>query len=135
VDGELLQDVRLLGIKVESHLAQPLKVPIVVHPGLDEGAQRRALVHILDDETFYLLPAERRLLLEPGLEKTRFKKKQPTGFFLGLFGFFGVFLGFLGFFGFFLVFSFFLFFLYICPEERVLRVFSVSRILLGASRL
>jgi hypothetical protein len=26
-------------------------------------------------------------------------------------------------------------FLYICPEERVFRVFSVSRILLGASRL
>jgi hypothetical protein len=64
VDGELLQDVRLLRVKVEAHLAQPLKVPIVVHPGLDEGAQRRALVHILDDETLYLLPAERRLLLQ-----------------------------------------------------------------------
>jgi len=31
-------------------------------------------------------------------------------------------------------FVFFLFFLYICPEERVFRVFLVSRILLGASR-
>jgi hypothetical protein len=39
------------------------------------------------------------------------------------------FLGFCGFFGFFWV------FLYICPEERVFRVFSVSRILLGAARL
>jgi hypothetical protein len=40
--------------------------------------------------------------------------------------------------GFFLVwffFGFFLFFLYICPEERVFSVFSVTRILLGASRL
>jgi hypothetical protein len=46
-----------------------------------------------------------------GLEKT-----QPSGF-----------LGFLGFWVFW-------FFLYICLEERVLRVFSVSRILLGASR-
>jgi hypothetical protein len=39
---------------------------------------------------------------------------------------FGVFLGFFG---------FFWFFLYICPKERVFRVFSVSRKLLGASRL
>ncbi len=38
-------------------------------------------------------------------------------------------------FGVFCFFGFFLFFLYICPEERVFRVFSVSRILLGASRL
>ena len=51
-----------------------------------------------------------------------FKKTQPSG----LFGFFFGFLGFLGFFGFF---GFF------CPDERVFRVFSVSRILLGASRL
>ncbi len=55
-----------------------------------------------------------------GLEKTRFEKKtKPSVFFV--------------------VFFFFLFFLgvftYICPEERVFRVFSVSRILLGASRL
>jgi hypothetical protein len=47
------------------------------------------------------------------------KKHSPVGFF----GFFGVFRGFLRFFGVF------------CPEERVFRVFSVSRILLGASRL
>jgi hypothetical protein len=32
-------------------------------------------------------------------------------------------------------FCFFWVFLFICPEERVFRVFSVSRILLGASRL
>jgi hypothetical protein len=31
--------------------------------------------------------------------------------------------------------GFFLGLLYFCPEERVFRVFSVSRILLGASRL
>jgi hypothetical protein len=40
-----------------------------------------------------------------------------------------------GFFGFFLFFFVFFVFLYICPEERVFRVFSVSRILLGDSRL
>ncbi len=48
-----------------------------------------------------------------------FKKTQPSGFFW-------FFLGFLGSLGFFWVF---------CPDERVFRVFSVSRILLGASRL
>jgi len=48
------------------------------------------------------------------------KKTSPVVFFG-----FSVFLGFWVFF----------FFLYICPEERVFRVFSVSRILLGASRL
>jgi hypothetical protein len=56
------------------------------------------------------------ILLKAGLEKIWLKKKKnsPVGFlfFLG----FGV-------------------FTYICPEERVLRVFSVSRILLGASKL
>jgi fucokinase len=53
------------------------------------------------------------------LEKTRFKKKkkQPSGFF--------VFFDFLG--------SFWV--IYTFPEERVFRVFSVSRILFGASRL
>jgi hypothetical protein len=61
-------------------------------------------------------------LLQAGLEKTRafFKKPSPV-FFLGFLGF--------------LIFLGFLFFLYICPEERVSRIFSVSRILLGASRL
>jgi hypothetical protein len=54
-------------------------------------------------------------LPQAGLEKTWvYKKNQPSGC-----------LGFLFFFG----------FLYICPEERVFRVFTVSRILLGASRL
>jgi len=58
-------------------------------------------------------------MLKSGLEKTRFKKKtQPSGFF--------------GFFVFFWVFGLFWVF---CPEERVLGFFSVSRILLGASRL
>jgi len=54
--------------------------------------------------------------IHPGLKK---KKTRPVGFFV----FLGFFLGFSG------------FFLHICPEERVFRVFSVSRILLGASRL
>jgi hypothetical protein len=47
---------------------------------------------------------------QAGLEKTRFFVffNQPSGFFL--------------------FFSVFFFFIYICPEERVFRVFSVSRI-------
>ncbi len=49
-----------------------------------------------------------------GWKKTRLKKKTSPVVFLG-----------------FLVFSVFL---YICPEERIFRVFSVSRTLLGASR-
>jgi hypothetical protein len=63
-------------------------------------------------------------MLLAGLEKTRGFLKKPSP--VGLLIFFGVFwvFGFLWF-----------FFLYICPEERVFRVFSISRILLGASRL
>jgi hypothetical protein len=53
------------------------------------------------------------------------KKTSPVSF-LGFFW---------GFWGFFFFFFVFFFFLYICLEERVFRVFSVSRILLGASRL
>jgi hypothetical protein len=61
------------------------------------------------------------MLLEAGLEKTRVKKKpaQWVFWFFWFFWFFWVFFG---------------FFLYICPEERVFRGFSVSRILIGASR-
>jgi hypothetical protein len=51
---------------------------------------------------------------KPGLKKK--KKKKPAQW---------VFLVFMGFLG---------FFLYICPEERVFRVFSVSRNFLGAFR-
>jgi hypothetical protein len=62
--------------------------------------------------------------LEAGLEKTRVKKnKNKTArFFFGLLGFFGflVFLGFLN------IYS---------PRRESFRVFSVSRTLLGASRL
>ncbi len=74
----------------------------------------------------------REPLIEAGLEKTRvLNKNQPSGFILGFFwfflGFLVIFLGFLGFFGFFWVFfgflGFLVFFLYICPEERVFRVF------------
>jgi hypothetical protein len=50
---------------------------------------------------------------EAGLEKNPGLKKKPAQCFLFCFVF--------------------LFFIYICPEERVFRVFSVSRILLGAS--
>jgi hypothetical protein len=55
--------------------------------------------------------------LKAGLEKTRVFKKKPAQW---------IFLVFVGFFCFF---CFFWFFVYICPEERVFRVFSVSRIL------
>jgi hypothetical protein len=51
-----------------------------------------------------------------GWKKTGFLKKKPAqSVFLVFFGFLWL-------------------FLFICPEERVLRFFSVSRILLGASR-
>jgi hypothetical protein len=72
-----------------------------------------------------LEPGETRVIdrVEAGLEKTRVFLKNPAQWvFWGFLGFW-VFLGFLG------------FFKYICPEGRVFRVFSVSRILLGASRL
>jgi hypothetical protein len=51
-------------------------------------------------------------LLQPGLEKTVFFCFKPAQGFLGFFVF-----------------------LYICPEEKVFKGFSVSRVLLGASRL
>ncbi len=56
-----------------------------------------------------------------GLEKPGLLWKKPAqwGFFGGVFSLFWV----------------FSVFIYICPKERVFRVFSVSRILLGASRL
>jgi hypothetical protein len=75
--------------------------------------------------------------LQAGLEKTRvYYIKKPAQWFFWVFGFF-CFFCFFWFFGFlvFWFFWFFWFFLYICPEERVFRVFPVSRILLGASRL
>jgi hypothetical protein len=74
-------------------------------------------------------PARQTVLLNcgyiAGLEKTRvfLKKTSPVGFF----GFFWVFLGFLGFFGFFWVFF--------AQMRWFIGFFSVSRILLGASRL
>jgi hypothetical protein len=67
--------------------------------------------------------------LTPGLEKTRFFKKKKTspvvffGFFRVFWGFFFGFLGLLGFVEFFGFFWVFWVFLYICPEERVFRVF------------
>ena len=60
-------------------------------------------------------------LLHPGWKKTGFlttTKNSPVGFFVFFFGFSGYFR-----------------FFNICPKERVFRVFSVSRILIGASRL
>jgi hypothetical protein len=67
--------------------------------------------------THYNVPGRRSSSLKAGLEKNpgffKKQKNQPSGFFwVSL-----------------------VFFIYICPEERVFRVFSVSRILLGASRL
>jgi hypothetical protein len=72
-----------------------------------------------------LEPGETRVIdrVEAGLEKTWFFFKNPAQCV------FWVFLGFLVFW------VFLVFFKYICPEGRVFRVFSVSRILLGASRL
>jgi hypothetical protein len=88
----------------------------LLHDDLDlieeDGIERRA--HLVANQ-----------LLHAGLEKTRF-------FFNPAQWVFWSFLGFLGFFGFF---GGFLVFLHICPEERVFSVFSVSRILLCASRL
>jgi hypothetical protein len=58
-------------------------------------------------------------LLVQGWTKPGFLNiKNPAQWVFGVLGFFWV-----------------LVFLYICPEERVFRVFSVSRILLSASRL
>jgi hypothetical protein len=71
--------------------------------------------------THYNVPGRRSSSLKAGLEKPGFFfKNQPSGFFCLFFWFFWVSL---------------FFFIYICTEERVFRVFSVSRILLGASRL
>jgi hypothetical protein len=57
----------------------------------------------------------RNATIQAGLEKPGFLKKNPAQcFFFCFFGFSKK--------------------KYICPEERVFRVFSVSRILLGASR-
>jgi hypothetical protein len=71
---------------------------------------------------------ERRVGKIPG-----FKQKKPAQWF----SFLGFLVFFFWFFGFFKVFLGFLrgFLICICPVERVFRVFPVSRILLGASRL
>ncbi len=63
-------------------------------------------------------PVRNATVLRVGKDPFFFKKPSPEGYF-----------GFLGFFG------FWFFFIYICPEEKVFKVFSVSRILLSASRL
>jgi hypothetical protein len=69
-----------------------------------------------------------------GWKKPGFFIKNPAQWVFQVFfvflGFFWGFLGFLGFLGFFRVFWGFF-----CPEKRVSEFFSVSRILLGASRL
>ncbi len=69
------------------------------------------LLQALDRESAVVLHVLQFARLETGLEKTRFFLTQPSVFFC----------------------FFFVFFIY-CPEERVFRVFSVSRILVGASR-
>ncbi len=101
--------------------ARPVLAAVQLLYGLTaSGPGKRAVVHVLTLGRH----------LEAGLEKTRVLKKKPAQLFFGVFwGFFWVFLGF------FLSFFYFFLFLHICPEEGVFRFFSVSRILLGASRL
>jgi hypothetical protein len=71
-----------------------------------------------------------------GLEKNPVFLKNPAQwFFWVVLFFFCFFFGFLGFFWFFGVFWFFGFFWVFLPRREGFRVFSVSRILLGASRL
>jgi hypothetical protein len=74
-------------------------------------------VAVIANENVELATAfiQKKAVEKAGLEKTRVKKNSPVGF-LVLYGFFGFF-----------IFS-------QRPEERVFRVFSVSRILLSASR-
>jgi hypothetical protein len=83
--------------------ARPVLAAVQLLYGLTaSGPGKRAVVHVLTLGRH----------LEAGLEKTRVLKKKTSPV-----GFFGFFFGFLGFFGFF------------CPDERVFRVFSVSRTL------
>lgn len=49
LDGELLQDVRLLGVEVEAHLAEPLEGLGVVNLVFDQGPGHVPLVHQLCD--------------------------------------------------------------------------------------
>ncbi len=95
----------------------------LVRPRLHKGgATLRHILHtlLLDEDAGGGGLGARLHCLVPGLEKN------PSFFFKRSQVVFWGFLGFVGVFG---------FFLYICPEERVSRVFSISRILLGASRL
>ncbi len=97
--------------------ARPVLAAVQLLYGLTaSGPGKRAVVHVLTLGRH----------LEAGLEKNPGLKKKTAQW-----DFFVV--GFFGFFGFFCF--YFWFFLHICPEEGVFRVFSVSRILLGASRL
>ena len=72
------------------------------------------------DRKFSFLSEDELRRMKAGLEETRFFFLKPAQW---VFLFFFVFFGFFG------------FFLYICLEERFFRVFLLSRILLGASRL
>jgi hypothetical protein len=83
----------------------------LAHPDADLGLQLGKLCRGLLSGDYSMGPDRQ------GWKKPGFKKKPAQCFFFG----------FLGFFWFFKI--------YICPGERVFRVFSVSRILLGASRL
>ena len=49
VDGQLLQHIRFLGVKVESHLGQPIKRPWVVDLVVEQHAGGVPLVHQLRD--------------------------------------------------------------------------------------
>ena len=95
---------------------------VCIDLGLKKGCGRFlnfSEAHHLFKNCHLFLAVNARVGKNPGF----FKKNPAQWVFLGFFGFFWVFWVFLGFFGFF------------CPDERVFGFFSVSRILLGASRL
>jgi hypothetical protein len=114
--GQLVQALHVL-VAVEALVGPRL------HKG---GAAFRNILHtlLLDEEDGAGRLRARLHCLVPGLEKNPvyLKRTSPVVFFW----FFRVLWVFL---------FFWVFILYICPEERVFRVFPVSRILLGASRL
>ena len=60
VDEELIEHVGMLGVMVEAHRAQPLKVLIAGLLVLDEQPEPAPLVHVLTNQVLDLLPPEGR---------------------------------------------------------------------------